>query len=81
MLQGTRVQELGIPSHRPGLVRRPTHRMVGAAPPHRLIPAADRMLDSSLTVIPDAGHFLTDEQPDQILGLVDDLRMRTGYAE
>ncbi|WP_336204898.1 alpha/beta fold hydrolase [Nonomuraea sp. LPB2021202275-12-8] len=42
-------------------------------PPRRLRPAAQRHLATSLRVIPATGHLVTDEQPQQITALLDEI--------
>jgi pimeloyl-ACP methyl ester carboxylesterase len=45
-------------------------------PPRRLRGPAGRRLDTGLTVIPDAGHLVTDEQPQALASLLSETRSR-----
>lgn len=42
-------------------------------PPRRLAQPASRLLATELQVIPDAGHLVTDEQPDALLPLIEEV--------
>ncbi|MET7330916.1 alpha/beta fold hydrolase [Nonomuraea sp. NPDC005650] len=49
-------------------------------PPRRLSPAAEALLDTRLRAIPDAGHLVTDEHPETVAALVNELAGLPGLA-
>lgn len=61
---------------------RAAHRIVATGrydtfvPPHRLLRATRNLLGTDVRVIPDAGHFVTDESPSAVLALVDEASRR-----